>query len=218
MAEKKLIYLQPKPVRIWHWLNALGIVTLCLSGAQIRFPEHINFLGSYKSAILLHNAAGTVVSLSFVIWLVYYALIARSIARIYVPKIDDLQHGLLRQAKYYFLTYFIGWDNPHHPNPQDKFNPLQKSAYLAIMFVLVPAVCLTGLLLINIDPLRGLIVMLGGMKILVGLHFLLACSLCAFLVTHVYLATLGHTPLAHFKPMWTGWEAVEEHSKTATGH
>jgi hypothetical protein len=23
---------------------------------------------------------------------------------------------------------------------------------------------------------------------------------------HIYLATLGHTPLAHFKPMWNGWE------------
>jgi len=218
MAEKHLIYLQPKPVRIWHWLNALGILTLCLSGAQIRFPEYLSFLGSYKAAITLHNTAGYLVSASFVCWLIYYALVARSIAKIYLPKMDDLQHGLLRQAKYYFLTYFIGWENPHHPTPEDKFNPLQKSAYLAIMFVLVPLVCLTGILMSNVEPLQGLIVLLGGMKVLVGLHFLLACSLCAFLFTHVYLATLGHTPLAHFKPMWTGWEEVEEHNETVADH
>ncbi len=53
--------------------------------------------------------------------------------------------------------------------------------------------------------------MIGGLKLIVGLHFILACSLCAFLFTHVYLATLGHTPFAHFVPMWTGWEEEEEH-------
>lgn len=212
MAEKKMIYLQPKPVRIWHWLNALGIVTLCATGAQIRFPEFVSLFGSYKSAILLHNTAGFVVSISFSIWFFYYTLVTRKMGKLYVPKMDDLQNGLLRQAKFYLLTYFLGWENPHHPTPEDKFNPLQKSAYLAIMFVLVPLICLTGLLMTNVEPLRGFIFMLGGLKILVGMHFLLACSLCAFLFTHVYLATLGHTPLAHFKPMWTGWEEeLDEH-------
>ena len=40
MSEKNMIYLHPLPVRIWHWLNALGIVTLCITGIQIRFPEY----------------------------------------------------------------------------------------------------------------------------------------------------------------------------------
>lgn len=218
MADNKKIYLQPKPVRIWHWLNALGIVTLTVSGAQIRFPEYISFLGDYKSVILLHNTAGFVVAISFSIWFFYYTLVARNMGKIYVPNRDDLQNGILRQAKFYFLTYFLGWRNPHHPTPEDKFNPLQKSAYLAIMFVLVPLVSLTGILLTNVEPLRNLIVMIGGLKILVGLHFLLACSLCAFLFTHVYLATLGSTPLAHFKPMWTGWEELEEHDEAVSTH
>ena len=61
----KMIYLQPTPVRIWHWLNAFGIITLCISGAQIRFPEYVTLLGSYRSAIMLHNTAGIVVALSF---------------------------------------------------------------------------------------------------------------------------------------------------------
>ena len=163
MAEKKMIYLQPKPVRIWHWLNALGIVTLCATGAQIRFPEFVSLFGSYKSAILLHNTAGFVVSISFSIWFFYYTLVTRKMGKLYVPKMDDLQNGLLRQAKFYLLTYFLGWENPHHPTPEDKFNPLQKSAYLAIMFVLVPLICLTGLLMTNVEPLRGFIFMLGGL-------------------------------------------------------
>ena len=208
MARDKRIYLQPTPVRIWHWLNALGIVTLCLTGAQIRFPEYINIFGTYKGAIVLHNTAGIVVSVSFLLWLGYYLLVARTLVRLYVPNLEDVQTGLLRQAKYYFLTYFLGHEAPYHPSPQSKFNPMQKSAYLVIMMVLVPLVILSGILLLNAAPLRSFVLMVGGLKLLVGTHFLLACALCAFLFTHIYLATLGHTPFAHFKPMLTGWEEV----------
>lgn len=203
------IYLQPTPVRIWHWLNAFGIVTLTATGAQIRFPEYIQLFASYKSAILLHNTAGLVVAVSFSLWFFYYGLVARNMRKTYIPTKDDLSVGILRQAKFYLLTYFLGWPNPHHPTPENKFNPMQKSAYMAIMFVLMPLIALTGILLTNVSPLRELVILVGGLKILVAIHFLLACCLIAFLFTHVYLATLGKTPLAYIKPMWTGWEEEE---------
>jgi len=78
----------------------------------------------------------------------------------------------------------------------------------------VPLVSLSGILLMNVSPLRELVLAAGGLKLLVGLHFLLACSLTAFLFTHVYLTTLGKTPTAHITPMWTGWEEDEEHGTT----
>ena len=207
------VYLQPTPVRIWHWLNAFGIITLIATGAQIRFPEYVSLFASYKSAILLHNTAGLMVAVSFSLWFFYYGVVARNLGKIYVPTKDDLQVGLLRQAKFYLLTYFLGWPNPHHATPQDKFNPMQKSAYMAIMFVLMPLVALTGILLTNVSPLREMVILLGGLKLLMSVHFLLACSLCAFLFTHVYLATLGKTPMAYIKPMWTGWEEEESAGK-----
>jgi thiosulfate reductase cytochrome b subunit len=210
MSEKKMIYLNPLPVRIWHWLNALGIITLCLTGIQIRFPEYANIFGSYRSAIVLHNTAGIIVALSFSIWFFYYTMSARNLGKIYVPDKEDIKRGLLRQVGFYFFLYFFGRPNPHHATPDNKFNPMQKSAYLAIMFVLMPIVSLTGILLMNVSPLREVVLMIGGLKILAILHFLVACSLGAFLFTHVYLTTLGHTPLAHTKTMWTGWEEEEE--------
>ncbi|MHB8707829.1 MAG: cytochrome b/b6 domain-containing protein [Desulfuromonadales bacterium] len=209
MNTENKVYLQPTPVRIWHWLNAFGIVTLTVTGAQIRFPEYVSLFASYKSAILLHNTAGLVVAVSFSLWFFYYGLVARNMRSIYVPTKDDLQVGILRQAKFYLLTYFLGWPNPHHPSPDNKFNPMQKSAYMAIMFVLMPLVALTGILLTNVSPLREVVILIGGLKILVAAHFLLACCLIAFLFTHVYLATLGKTALAYIKPMWTGWEDEE---------
>jgi thiosulfate reductase cytochrome b subunit len=74
------------------------------------------------------------------------------------------------------------------------------------MLIAMPLIIITGLLLLNITPLRQFIFSIGGLHILMNLHFLLACTLAAFLVTHIYLSTMGHTPLSHFKTMWTGWE------------
>lgn len=209
--ESKLVYLQPTPVRIWHWLNALGIVTLCISGAQIRFPEFVTICGSYRSAILLHNTAGIVVALSFSFWFFYYKWVSGALTSIYVPKMNELSYPLLRQLFFYCYGYFKGASSPFHATPDSKFNPMQKSAYLAIMFVIVPFVSLSGIALLNIGPIRQILLMAGGLQILVIVHFLLACTLGAFLMTHVYLATLGSTPLAYLKPMWTGWEKVEHH-------
>jgi thiosulfate reductase cytochrome b subunit len=210
MREKIMIYLQPTPVRIWHWINAIGIITLCFSGAQIRFPEYLGFFGSYRTAIQVHNTAGLIVAVSFSIWYFYYKLVTNKLEQTYVPTGEDIRHGLVRQLMYYCFWYFRGAPSPHHPLPDNKFNPMQKSAYLAVMFVIMPLVSLSGILLLNVSILREIILMVGGLKIIVAIHFLLACMLCAFLFTHVYLATLGKTPLTHIKPMITGWEEEEE--------
>jgi len=31
-----------------------------------------------------------------------------------------------------------------------------------------------------------------------------------FFIVHVYLATAGHTPMAHIKAMINGWEEIED--------
>jgi hypothetical protein len=37
-----------------------------------------------------------------------------------------------------------------------------------------------------------------------------------FIIVHVYLASLGHTPTAHFKAMITGYEEVEDEPETTS--
>ena len=206
------IYMTPTPVRIWHWLNAFGIVTLVLTGAEIRFPEYVQVLGNYKAAVRLHNTAGIVVAFSFALWFIYYGFVARSLLKLYIPSKEDFRHGMVRQAMFYGFQYFRGDPNPHHQTPENKFNALQKTAYAAVMFVFTPLVIVTGVLLMNVAPLRDIVLAVGGLRLLINVHWLLACVFCAFLFTHIYLATLGHTPFAHFKPIWTGWEEVEGHS------
>ena len=205
------IYLTPMPVRIWHWINALGIVTLCVTGIQIRFPEYVNIFGTYKAAIRLHNTAGITVAIFYAIWLGYYLIVKGNLFKLYVPNTYDIKMGIFRQVLFYFYHFFKGGPSPHHATPDDKFNPMQKVAYMGLMLVLMPLVILTGILILNVAPLREMIMLLGGLKIMVSAHFLIACCFCAFLFVHIYLATLGHSPFAHFKPMWDGWEEVEDH-------
>jgi predicted CXXCH cytochrome family protein len=200
------VLMQPTAVRIWHWINALSVVTLCLTGAQIRFPDTVNLFGSYQSTVYLHNTAGLTLAVFMAFWTVYYVAISQGIGKIYFLTPEELQHGLLRQAVYYFFSYFRGRPNPFHATPQSKFNALQKMAYLAVMLVFMPLVSVTGVLLLDIGPLRTIVFTLGGIKLIDGVHFLSACSLCAFVFTHFYLTTLGPTPLSEIRTMWSGWE------------
>ena len=213
MKDNEYIYLTPMPVRIWHWLNAFGFVTLAVTGLQIRFPEYVNIFGTYKTAIRLHNTAGFVVSISYVLWLSYYMFVAKTLAKLYIPTIEDIRRGIFRQSLFYFCNYFLGQPNPFHSTPENKFNPLQKVTYLMIMIVFLPLVILSGFLLMYVMPLHDIIFLVGGIKTLVSAHVLLACCFTGFLFAHIYLATLGSTPLAYFKPMWTGWEKLEKHKK-----
>ena len=210
MEKPKMIYLNPLTVRIWHWIHAIGITTLCITGAQIRFPEYFSLFGDYRTAVLVHDFTGIFVCLDWLLWFFYYVFIDKSLIKLYVPNMYDLKTGIIKQMLFYGFNYFKGGPNPHHCTPDNKFNPMQKGAYLMIMLTLVPIILLSGLLLLLITP--KWMVFLGGVKIVIGLHFLVACCFAAFLFVHMYLATLGHTFWAHIITMITGWEEeVEDH-------
>lgn len=208
-GKEVIVCLEPLLIRIWHWIHALSVVTLCLTGIQIRFSDVVNLFGSYKAAIYLHNTAGIMVAVSMAFWMIYYVVISHSIIKIYFLNSENIKHGLVRQVFFYFFTYFLGKPNPFHVTPENKFNALQKLAYLVIMFVFMTLVIVTGLLMLDIQPMSSMLFLLGGIKLIDGIHFLSACCLCAFVFTHFYLTTLGPTPFSEIRTMWTGWEKEE---------
>ncbi len=136
----KRVLFTPVYVRIWHWINALSIVSLIVSGVQIRFPEQIKWLGDYRNAIELHNTAGVTACVCLVFWLIYYGEAKRTLRKFYVPTKKDLTVGLLRQGRYYVWGYFRGEDHPYPTTMDQRFNPLQKMGYFAVMFGLVPLI------------------------------------------------------------------------------
>ena len=83
---------------------------------------------------------------------------------------------MLRQARYYGYGPFLGEENPHHSTPDNKFNPMQQMAYLAIMVLLIPVQLGTGLLLWDIKAFSGWINMLGGVKIMDTIHVFFSSS------------------------------------------
>jgi thiosulfate reductase cytochrome b subunit len=197
------MYIHPAPVRIWHWINAVGIVLLVLTGMQIRFAEQMNFL-SLQKAISLHNYTGFVVLAAYLFWLVYYFSTGK--IQIYIPHLRAFYSNALKQVKYYGYGIFRGDPNPHAITPDDKFNPLQQMAYITLMLFILPAQIFSGLFLWQVKRFSDYIGLLGGIKVVDTIHVLLFFFFASFLVVHCYLATLGHTPLAHFKAMFTGYE------------
>ncbi|HWU64744.1 MAG TPA: Ni/Fe-hydrogenase, b-type cytochrome subunit [Ensifer sp.] len=89
--ERKSVYVYEAPVRIWHWVNALAILTLALTGYFIGSPlpsvpgeASANFLMGYIR--FTHFAAGQVLAI-FLILRVYWAIVGNKHARqiFYVP-------------------------------------------------------------------------------------------------------------------------------------
>jgi len=211
MEDEKLMYVHPAPVRVWHWVNAVGFVILIITGIQIRFAEMVDWF-SLEEAIQLHNYVGFVVIAAYGLWVSYYFGTMK--IKLYFPNPRAFVPNAIKQIKYYGSGIFKGDPNPHHMTPENKFNVLQKNAYVGIMFVFLPAQMITGLFLWRVKRFENYIDLIGGIKIVSTIHVLLFFFFTAFIFVHVYLATLGHTPLAHFKAMFTGFEEHHE-SETA---
>lgn len=197
------LYINPLPVRIWHWLNALCFVVLIATGAQIRYREAINIL-SFPTAVLIHNIFGMLLIGVFGLWLFYHIFSGK--IKLYIPKLKGMLPKAIAQAKYYGVGIMKHEPNPHHITPDNKFNPIQQMTYLMIMSFIVPAQIVTGLFLFDIDLFGFIMNHMGGLKIVACIHVVIFMFSIAFMIGHIYLSTLGHTALAHIKAMITGWE------------
>jgi thiosulfate reductase cytochrome b subunit len=200
--------LHPLMVRIWHMIHAIAIVLLVVTGLQLRFPDIVNWFGTFRSAVNFHNILGFIVLFDYLLWFGYY-VVTRGLVKQYIPTPEDFTIGIPTQSTYYFARIFFGDPAPFDPTPEAKFNALQKTTYFGIMFVLVPLQIITGLLLWDLERFRGLIEALGGVRVIDAFHIILAYIVAAFLIAHVYLATLGHTFFSHFKAMIVGYEDKE---------
>ena len=58
----KRLYINPLPVRIWHWTNAVGFVLLIATGLQIRYADLMGVV-SFETAVRVHNVLGFVLML-----------------------------------------------------------------------------------------------------------------------------------------------------------
>lgn len=193
-------------IRCGHWLNAITILILILTGFRMHFFGASHKLGS------LHNQFGYVFLLLYLLFLLYE--FATSDYLQFISDDQDLRE-ITDQVSFYAMGIFKGKEHPHHTTAKRKLNPLQKIAYFCVMFLVMPLIGCTGLILLRPD-LMGRIVLLFGMENMeyVFLAHLAGafCIAAGFLLGHIYLATTGDTVRQHFGAMITGHHKVFKHS------
>jgi thiosulfate reductase cytochrome b subunit len=203
----KRIDLHPLPLRMWHWINALIVIILIVTGIYLRLYG-IAALKPHDPVLFWHKCVGLAMIVTTVFWFIF-TMPSKSLRRQYRIKISDLK-GVIVQTQYYFFSIFVGGENPFKVSADAKYNPLQKIAYDAILFIFIPVQAVTGLLFMDIPVLRQYLLSENLMGLLGVIHVIFAYLFVLYLIVHLYMATLGDTIFSHTKAMIVGYE-VQTH-------
>jgi len=198
------MYIFKRFERFWHWAQAALIIFMLLSGFEIHGTYAM--LGWEKAASLHTTAAWTLIGL----WLfaIFWHFTTGEWKQ-YIPTTKNIAAVM----KYYSVGIFADAPHPFRATQLSKHNPLQRLAYLMVKLFINPLIWVSGLAYLYYNDLAaskipGLADLeLGSIAIV---HTAAAFMMLAFLIGHLYLATTGHTPLAHIKAMISGWEDVHE--------
>lgn len=195
--------IHPLWMRITHWLNALAVVILVMSGWRIydaaplfgfSFPAGITLGGWLGGALQWHFAA---MWLLFFNGLLYLALniFSGRLAHKFFPLTPG---GVLRDFKGALQGKLS------HANPR-QYNQVQKLAYLFVLLDLI-VIVLSGLVLWKSVQFPLLRELLGGYELARRIHFFGMAGIVLFLVVHLAMVALvprtllamihGHAPKA----------------------
>lgn len=194
-------------VRLWHWINALALGILLMSGLQI-FNAHptlnwgkSSYTGSAPFFQLAHGfpswltlPGGQWLAMGrrwhlFFAWIfvvngliyVVYSLVSRHLARNLIPTRSDWRSISRSIVDHLYLR---------HPRGEAarRYNVLQKLTYLFVIFGLLPFVVLMGWALSpRLDSVvPGWVDIVGGRQSARTLHFIAAWALVAFVLVHVF--------------------------------
>ncbi len=205
MSER--IYLLPLWIRLWHWTNALLIITLAITGVSLHFADPNLPLVEFSLAARIHDIAGIALIALYVLFVT--ANIVSGNWWQYVPKPPGVLERCIRQAKWYALGIFKGEPHPYRVSEEANFNAMQAIAYWVMMYVVMPVMLITGLIFLIPDLAPDRLFGLDGLLPVAILHYLTGAIIIMFMIAHIYLGTTGKTATSMFKTMVTGW--YEQH-------
>jgi thiosulfate reductase cytochrome b subunit len=198
------MYLYPKWIRIWHWLNALMFVILIITGISMQYTdkESISVVG-FATAVKWHNFAAFILVINYIVFVT--GNVVTNNGRFYKVEKEKFLDNLMKQLKYYAFGMFKGEKHPFPVTEKRKFNPLQKITYVLAMYVAFPLLIISGIGLlfpeITIRNLLGI----SGLILTDVLHITMGFFLSVFMVIHIYTCTLGAKPTSLFRGMITGY-------------
>jgi thiosulfate reductase cytochrome b subunit len=179
--------IQPAWVRVVHWINAVAMILMIMSGWQIynasplfnfSFSSSITLGGWLGGALLWHFAA---MWLLMVNGLVYLAL-GFATGRFARKLLPITPQGVLADTKAALTGKLSHAD-------LSKYNYVQKLLYAGIIVVGI-VIVLSGLSIWKPVQLQYLTALFGGYDVARYVHFICMAAIVAFLVVHVALALL----------------------------
>jgi thiosulfate reductase cytochrome b subunit len=179
--------IQPAWVRVAHWINAVAMILMIMSGWQIynasplfdfNFSRSITLGGWLGGALLWHFAAMWLLMVNGLVYVVLGFATGR-FRRKLLPitpggVISDARAALTGKLSHEDLT---------------KYNYVQKLLYAGIIVVGV-VIVLSGLSIWKPVQFQYLTALFGGYDVARYVHFFCMAAICAFLVVHVTLALL----------------------------
>jgi thiosulfate reductase cytochrome b subunit len=187
-ASSRAKVIQPGWVRIVHWINAVAIVLMIMSGWQVydasplfksfSFPASVTLGGWLGGGLLWHFAAMWLLMVNGLTYLTLGFVTGRFRKKL----LPITPSGVLADTKA-ALTGKLSHDDP------SKYNYVQKLLYAGIIVVGV-VIVLSGLSMWKPVQLQYLTALFGGYDVARYVHFFCMAAICAFLVVHVALALL----------------------------
>jgi thiosulfate reductase cytochrome b subunit len=193
------------PLRIWHWFNAFLFFTLILSGLSLHYSSSGSVIIPFEMAVKLHKLAGITTSTLYLYFFIYNFISGNY--KQYLPILKP--KNLIIQIRFYLSGIFKNESHPFDSTLENKFNPLQKITYFSIMYLMVPVVIVSGLLLLYPENAQSIFWEIYNLKLIAIIHAAMGFCLSLFFVGHIYLATTGEKIVSNFKAMLTGWHESE---------
>jgi thiosulfate reductase cytochrome b subunit len=201
MSER--VYLLPVWIRAWHWTNALLIITLAITGVSLHFADPKLWLVEFSLAARIHDVAGLALVAAYAFFVV--ANIVSGNWWQYVPKPPGVLDRCLKQLRWYVWGIFQGETHPYPVTREVNFNAMQALIYWGVMYLLMPALLLTGLVFLFPEFAPDRLFGFDGLLPVAVLHYIAGATIVMFMIAHMYLGTTGTTVTAMFKTMITGW-------------
>jgi thiosulfate reductase cytochrome b subunit len=200
----------PWLVRFTHWLHAITLLVMIMSGLQIymafpsfgskipqedflHFPEMMRLGGWLGGALQWHFSFAWLFTLTGIAYVGYLFASGHWRRVIFLP--HDFS-GLLPMVRHYFLFQ----PKPEQTGP---YNSLQKLAYTSTILLGLLAVA-TGVLLYQPSQLAFAVWLLGGYGLLRIYHFAAMIGFLSFIPGHLLMVTLHGW--RNLNSMLTGWK------------
>ncbi len=205
------VYVHTLFVRVFHWVNALGITLMIMSGWRIynasplfdfRFPREITLGGWLGGALQWHFAAMWVLVINLLVYLIL-GFATGHFNRRFTPVTPSSVLGDMGKALKGKL-----------PHSTTTYNSVQKAAYIGVLLAIVLTV-LSGGVVWKPVQFQELGLLMGGYEGARLVHFFGMTAICAFIVLHMTLVVLVPSTLI---PMIVGWARRTKHEVEDASH